>query len=864
MHRLSDKTRALLRRSVPLILGLVLFGLGIAALSHLLHSVHPKDVIAQARSIPLSTLLLAVLSTFVGYGALTGYDWWALRFVDRRLPLRAVAMGSFLGSAFGNTVGVSIVSGGAVRYRIYAALGLDAFEVATVSTYIAVSVGMGLTFIGLGALALHPGVIGGTILSPDVIRWGATALLIVTLAILMTLSIGRKTLKIRRFEITMPPPAAILGQLGFSLIDVLAAALCLWLLLPEGRPDFTTFTAIFAGAMMLGVISHVPGGIGVFETAIIAALPNEAPVGHIAAALLLFRAIYYLLPFALAFLIVSLNELRIAGGALSKLFSDPRADLRPAYNALSGIVPSLVAVTAFGYGVFLLAVAFVPSFQTGALNEGDLSAALLLEIGVLGTAVMGVVLLILSHALLRRVSAAYWMMILTMGLGIVAAVFNNFDFESMDILAVGLLAMLPFRRAFYRQAKLTDGVFTPAWIVLVLASLLGIAAFFFFLHRATPYSLSLWTEFSANANTPRSLRAGVAASTLLLVFTVIQALRPAHTHKADADRDGSIIRTNAVLATSSDPQGCLALSGDKRLMFSDQNHAYLMYGVQRSAWVALGDPVGPETEAHDLAWAFFEQAQRANGRPVFYEVSETYLPLWIEMGLSLHKIGEEAVVVLKDFSLSGSKFKTMRAAYNKKQREGLVLEMLSPPHSDAVFTEIEAISTAWLSGKTGREKGFSVGRFDRAYLDHFPLAVIRREGRIVAFANVLAPGDGTRVAIDLMRYLPAEASGMMEFLFLSLIEHMREAGAEEFSLGVAPLSGLSPRPTARMWNSLGRMMFEHGGAFYNFEGLRSFKQKFRPDWRPRYIAVPPGYAPMRAMANVALLISGGPRGLIGK
>lgn len=172
MHRLSDKTRALLRRSVPLILGLALFGLGVAALSHLLHSVHPKDVIAQARSIPPSTLLLAVLSTFVGYGALTGYDWWALHFIDRRLPLRAVAMGSFLGSAFGNTVGVSIVSGGAVRYRIYAALGLDAFEVATVSTYIAVSVGMGLTFIGLGALALHPSVIGGTVLSPDVIRWG--------------------------------------------------------------------------------------------------------------------------------------------------------------------------------------------------------------------------------------------------------------------------------------------------------------------------------------------------------------------------------------------------------------------------------------------------------------------------------------------------------------------------------------------------------------------------------------------------------------------------------------------------------------------------------------------------------------------
>ena len=104
----------------------------------------------------------------------------------------------------------------------------------------------------------------------------------------------------------------------------------------------------------------------------------------------------------------------------------------------------------------------------------------------------------------------------------------------------------------------------------------------------------------------------------------------------------------------------------------------------------------------------------------------------------------------------------------------------------------------------------------------------------------------------------------MEYLFLSLIEAYRSLGAREFSLGVAPLAGLSSRSVERMWSRFGRFIYRHGGSFYNFEGLRSFKQKFRPDWRPCYIAVPPGLSPTRAMTEVALLVAGGPKALIGK
>ncbi|AML51996.1 phosphatidylglycerol lysyltransferase domain-containing protein [Falsihalocynthiibacter arcticus] len=115
-----------------------------------------------------------------------------------------------------------------------------------------------------------------------------------------------------------------------------------------------------------------------------------------------------------------------------------------------------------------------------------------------------------------------------------------------------------------------------------------------------------------------------------------------------------------------------------------------------------------------------------------------------------------------------------------------------------------------------------------------------------------------------MRYLPQEADGMIEFLFIKLMEHYREKGAQTFSLGMAPLSGLEARHGTRMWNRVASIIYRHGGAFYSFEGLRGFKKKFHPQWQPRYMAVPGGLQPIIALRDVTLLISGGAKRLWGK
>lgn len=860
----ASARRARLRHLAPVLVGLGLFALGIWALHHLLQPIHAADIIAQMRSMPLHVLAVALGATMLGYCALIGYDFWALKYLEKKLPLRVVALGGFLGYAFGNTIGISVLSGGAVRYRIYSAFGLNAFEVAALASYIAIAMGTGLSLVGVFALALHPAALTGLLpLSETTIR--ALALLGGggTLGLLYALAFSGRSLRIRNFELAMPSPRILTGQMIVALFDSGMASLTLYVLLPEGAPDYVTFLAIYATATMVGVMSHVPGGVGVFETVVMAAMPAGTAAGDVAAALLLFRIIYYLLPFTIAFVIVSLNEARLAGGWAVRLFGEISEPMRPAFNALAGIVPWLVGAWAFGLGAYMLAVALSPSVRASAVDDNDLVGAILLEGGTLTSSVMGIVLLILSHGLIRRVSGAFWLTLAAIAGGAVASLLNDFDYESAALLALGGLVLLPFRHEFYRRAKITEGVLGPAWFGLVAAVILAAATFFFFVHAATPYSLDLWIDFARSANTPRSLRAGLAASAVLFFYTVFLALQPVRRPRVEPC-ESVIDHAARIVAAQDDPQACLALTGDKELRFSADGHAFIMFGRRRADWIAYGDPVGAEDAIPALGWDFVEEAQKANCRPVFYEISERHLPLMIEMGLALHKVGEEAVVHLAGFSLAGAKFKTMRAAYNKRLREGLVIEVLAPPHAPALIAELRTVSDAWLGDKVGREKGFSVGRFDPAWLDRTPVAVVRHEGRVLAFASILAPGSGRRVAVDLMRYLPEEASGMIEFLFLALIEHYRAAGAEEFSLGMAPLAGLSDRRAARLWHRFGALMFRHGGAFYNFEGLRAFKQKFQPDWRPRYIALPVGVSPMMAMADVALLIAGGPRGLIGK
>ncbi|MEY2920734.1 MAG: hypothetical protein RL261_2039, partial [Pseudomonadota bacterium] len=173
-----------------------------------------------------------------------------------------------------------------------------------------------------------------------------------------------------------------------------------------------------------------------------------------------------------------------------------------------------------------------------------------------------------------------------------------------------------------------------------------------------------------------------------------------------------------------------------------------------------------------------------------------------------------------------------------------------------LMPRLRQISDDWKQSKSVAEKGFSLGRFSEPYLRRFTLALVERAGEPVAFANLWESDARAELSVDLMRHTTAAPKGVMDFLFTELMLWGREQGYGWFNLGMAPLAGLEAHRLAPAWHKVGRLIYRYGDNFYNFEGLRQYKEKFQPEWRPRYLAAPGGLAQTRVLLDVTALISG--------
>ena len=433
--------------------------------------------------------------------------------------------------------------------------------------------------------------------------------------------------------------------------------------------------------------------------------------------------------------------------------------------------------------------------------------------------------------------------------------------------------MLSSRKAFYRPTALTGDVLTPGWLIALLG-VVGASLWVGLLsYRHIDYSNELWWEFAVRGNAPRFLRASAGVVFSAFFIGLWRLFRPA-IFEPELPTAAAIADAKAVIDTVPESTPSLALLGDKALLFAESGDAFVMYGVSGRSWIAMGDPVGALDRQADVAWRFKEEADAHGAWPVFYQVAPQRLPIYIDLGLTLLKLGEEAVVPLAGFTLDGGERKWMRRALKDAEKAGLSFEVVTPAAVPALIPELKSISDEWLTGKTVREKGFSLGRFDAAYLAHFPMVLIReslsdRPSRIVAFANLWSGCAGGEISPDLMRRRADAPKCVMDFLFVSLLLWGAGQGYRLANLGMTPLAGLIDPTLARpelapLWARAGAFLYGRGESLYNFQGLRGFKEKFSPIWEPRYLASPGGIALPRVLTNVATLIAGGVGGLVHK
>ena len=275
------------------------------------------EVVADIRAVPPHIFILAALSTFASYVVLVGYDWLAVAHLGYRLPLRTLAAASFGSFTMSHTLGLTVLTGGTVRFRMYTRAGIHPLDIALIVALCGWTFWLGVVAVaGTGLLAAPDlatpleAVLPASIklFAPRIKDWAGAILLGGAVAYTVFAWVWRKPIKLWAYSFTLPDGRETLLQIAIGAVDLAFAGSALYLLLPDaGSVGWLTFLTIYGVAMVAGALSHAPGGLGVFELVVVGLLP-EAPKAGVLAALVMFRLIYTYIPFFLGLAVIGWTE----------------------------------------------------------------------------------------------------------------------------------------------------------------------------------------------------------------------------------------------------------------------------------------------------------------------------------------------------------------------------------------------------------------------------------------------------------------------------------------------------------------------------------------------------------------------------
>jgi phosphatidylglycerol lysyltransferase len=540
-------------------------------------------------------------------------------------------LASFCGYSLAHNLGFAAVSGAAVRYRLYSAWGLTPLEIAKVVGFTS------LTF-GLGGMAL-----GGLVLlvEPEVVPWFGEHLPLWALRLLVVplwgivvgyivLSLFVRRVRVFKYDIDLPGPRMALAQTVLATVDVAATAAIFYALLPAAEGlTFLRFVGVYLAAYAAGIAAHVPGGLGVFDGAIMLGLAPYMPAAEVVGALLVFRLYYYIVPlFVAGFLFVGF-ELGQRRGVLTRVTALGR-------GTESLEVPAMASLVALA-GALLLFMGALPVRGTAVEAWAGATAAIASHFAA---SVVGSLLLVMAYGLIRRLSIA-WAGSLLLLLNAAAVAWLRGEswwlWGSLLVLAALLAAL---RSAFYRDARLTreplsDQALVPLVAVAVCGISLALVAY-----SGGRFSEESWWEVVLSRDAPSSLRFTVGLTGVLLLVAMARLLRPARLGVVGWD-DAARRRLRSL--------GALAPAQADGAVFGEKERAGFAFLKRGKVWLALGDPAGERQDAISAIWRFRDVCERAGVDAAFWRVGPDLLRVYEDIGLTavpLAAPGEEAKLFL--------------------------------------------------------------------------------------------------------------------------------------------------------------------------------------------------------------------------
>jgi phosphatidylglycerol lysyltransferase len=469
------------------------------------------------------------------------------------------------------------------------------------------------------------------------------------------------------------------------------------------------------------------------------------------------------------------------------------------------------------------------------------------------TSLAGFALLVLAANLWRRKKIAWRITLGTLIVTIITHLLKGLDYEEASLAAILLIVLILARHSFHAisdRPSVKFGLFVLGGSVAFTLIYGAVGLSFLDKHFNIHFNLldALWNTLLmfvtfSDPGVPLTRFGRYFIDSIYMIgfstlaFALFMLIRPvlvrSPSKPEEYQRAESVVKQYGRSALARP-----ALFPDKSYFFSSGG-CLINYSVGGRGCMVLGDPIGPADQIPDAILELRDFCSRNDWVPAFHSTLPDFLPSYRDAGFDSICLGNEAIVDLQSFTTEGSSNKAIRNTLSKMKRIGYQVEVIQPPISHQLLEELRDISDAWLTFHHGGEMHFSVGWFDDAYIRSCQIVLIRdANGSPIAFTNLVNEYQKNELSLDLMRYLPHVENGTMEFLFTAMLEYARDAGYSTCSLGVSAIVGVGEKPDDPRIEQALHTAAEYVSRFYNFKGLHNFKEKFHPNWEPRYIQYP--------------------------
>lgn len=792
--------------------------------------------VAQVRPWELAFFLL------ISFGAITPmlfYDVILVKILTIKMKTRHLLRNSFIVNTFSNLIGFGGLVGVMLRGYFYSKYKGEKDgvlkNIASVTLFYLTGISF-LTWIVIFFFLDFP------LLRET--RWLVIAVILVSLYFPIFISVY--ILRYRKNSSSINTKVAV-QLIITSVLEWVFVFFIIWFLtfMLKIQIGLSALIPIFLISACVGIASMIPGGMGSFDLAFLWGTQSLGIADEkVLFLLILYRVGYFVLPFLFSSLLF-----------VKEYWQRWNVSWENVPNVIvQKISHVLLTILVFVSGLVLLLSAAVPGILSRLKFVQEFLSSPIMGVSHQLTVASGFLLLGLCRGIIFKVKRTFHLTIIVLCSAALFSLFKGFDYEEAIFLLIVSGLLLASKSQFYRESYvLTWGATILDLAVVTIIT--GMFVFIGYLNVPTskihiPAALSdliitdYWDLFYS------AIIGILIAFVIFFIGFIIR--RPEKMEMLSSINQEEKINHHLEVYTGTEFSHLIFLH-DKYVYWNQFGTVLFSYQVYADKMVVLGNPVGEESDFTSAIEEFLDFADKYGYTPVFYEVNNKILPTLHEHGFGFFKLGEEAYVDLDSFTFAGKKMRGSRTVKNKFEREGFAVELLSPPYSPEVMNELEEVSTKWLQGR--KEKGFSLGFFDRNYLNTSKVAVLRGKEGILGFASIMPMYDnGERISIDLMRFKPEAPSGTMDFIFLSLFEWAKAEGYHTFNIGMSPLSNVGQSKYSFLSEKIASQIFLHGQYIYHFKGLKNFKLKYADFWDSKYVAYRKKSSLTFTMAQITLLI----------